>query len=83
MNDGRTRVYVNWNAVRPKTWRDWAVVVAIGALGIAALALIAVIASTLLIGAGIVGAGAALYLYVTNLFRRGSRGRDVGPYQGN
>ena len=83
MNDGRTRIYLNWDAIRPKTWRDWARVVLFVAVGIAVFALVAVIASTLLIGAAIVGAGAAAYLAIANLFRRPSRSRDVGPYQGN
>lgn len=83
MNDGRTRIYVNWHAVRPKTWRDWASVVLFVAAGIAVFALVAVIASTLLIGAAIVGASAAAYLYIANLFRRRRSGREVGPYQGN
>lgn len=83
MNDGRTRIYINWDAIRPKTGRDWARVLVFVAVGIAALALIAVIASTLLVGAAIVGAAAAAYLAIVNMFRRSSRSRDVGPYQGN
>ena len=83
MNDGRTRIYLNWDAIRPKTWRDWARVIVFVAVGIALIALVAVIASTLLIGAAVVGTGAALYLAIANLFRRRPHGRSVEPYQGN
>lgn len=80
MND-RPRIYINWSAIRPATWRDWMRVVILAALGIAALALIAVLASTLLVAAIIVGAGAAIYLFIVNLFRR--PGRNLSRYQGN
>ena len=81
----RPRIYINWAAVRPRTWRDWARAIAFFAFAIAALALIAIVASTLLITAAVVGACAAAYLYIANLFRRGgrSRRRDITPYQGD
>ncbi|MBP6012148.1 MAG: hypothetical protein KBA31_07970 [Alphaproteobacteria bacterium] len=77
------RVYINWDHIRPKTWRDWFRVTTIVAVGIAMLALIAIIASTLLIVAAVVALVAGAYLYIANLFRRRRSGREVGPYQGN
>ena len=56
--------------------------IAILALSIAALALIAIVASTLFVIALVVGAGAAAAWFVGNLFR-GRKGRGVGPYRGN
>lgn len=68
------RVSINWEYLRPKTWRDW-----LRATG--ALALIAIIASTLLVIALVVAVGSAIAWFVGNVFRR--KGREVGPYKGN
>jgi hypothetical protein len=79
--DDRPRIMINWNAVRPKGWRGWLTAAGVAAAALGVLALIAIVASTLLIIALIVGAGSAIAFFVGNLFRR--KGRDVGPYRGN
>ena len=79
--DDLPRVSINWSYFRPKSWRDWLAAAGFLAVAVAALALIAVVASTLLIVALIVGVGSAAAWFIGNLFRR--KGRDVGPYRGN
>ena len=77
----RPRIYINWQQVRPNSWRAWLVAIGFVALAIAVLALVAVIASTLFVVAVVVGLASALAWFVGNLFRR--RSREIGPYRGN
>ena len=83
MNDPRDlpRVTINWAHFKPRGWRGWLSVAGFLAVAVAVLALIAIVASTLLIVALIVGAGSAVVWFFGNLFRR--KGREVGPYKGN
>jgi hypothetical protein len=75
------RVSINWHYLRPKGWRGWIAAAGFLAVAVAVLALIAVVASTLLVIALIVGLGSAAAYFIGNLFRR--KGREVGPYRGN
>ncbi len=83
MSDPRDmpRVTINWTQFRPQGWRGWIAAAGFLAIAIAVLALIAIIASTLLVVALIVGIGSAAAWFIGNLFRR--KGREVGPYRGN
>jgi fatty acid desaturase len=79
--DNRTRVYINWAQFRPRGWRGWISVAGFLAVAVAVLALIAIVASTLLFVALIVGLGSAVAFFLGNLFS--GKSREVGPYKGN
>jgi hypothetical protein len=83
MNDPRDlpRVSINWAYFKPRGWRGWLSAAGFLAVALGVLALIAIVASTLLVVALIVGAGSAAAFFIGNLFRR--KGREVGPYKGN
>ncbi|NOT42021.1 MAG: hypothetical protein HOP13_16195 [Alphaproteobacteria bacterium] len=83
MSDPRDmpRVTINWAQFRPRGWRGWIAAAGFLAVAIAVLALIAIIASTLLVVALIVGLGSAAAFFIGNLFR--GKKREVGPYRGN
>ncbi|MFM9864526.1 MAG: hypothetical protein ACKVRO_13055 [Micropepsaceae bacterium] len=83
MSDPRDmpRVTINWAQFRPQGWRGWITAAGFLAVAIAVLALIAIIASTLLVVALIVGLGSAAAFFIGNLFR--GKKREVGPYRGN
>ena len=83
MSDPRDipRVTINWERVRPVGWRGWIAAAGFLAVAVAVLALIAIVASTLLVVALIVGLGSAAAWLIGSLFRR--KGREVGPYRGN
>ena len=83
MSDPRDmpRVSINWSYFKPKGWRQWLAASGFLAVAVGVLALVAIVASTLLVVALIVGAGSAVAFFIGNLFRR--KGRDVGQYRGN
>jgi hypothetical protein len=83
MSDPRDmpRVYINWAQFKPRGWRGWIAAAGFLAVAIAVLALIAIVASTLLVVALVVGLGSAAAFLIGNLFR--GKKREVGPYRGN
>ena len=83
MSDPRDmpRVTINWAQFQPRGWRAWIAAAGFLAVAVAVLALIAIVASTLLVVALIVGIASAAAWFIGNLFRR--KGREVGQYRGN
>jgi heme A synthase len=79
--DNGTRIYVNWERVRPRTLRGWATAFAFVVVAILMLALFAAIASTLLVIAAVIAVFSTVTWFVSSLFRR--RSRDVVPYREN
>ena len=82
MSDPRDmpKVTINWAYFRPQGWRGWIAAAGFLAVAIAVLALIAIVASTLLVVALVVGLGSAAAFFIGNLFRR--KGREVEQCRG-
>lgn len=79
--DNGTRIYINWDRLRPRTLRGWMAAFAFVLVAIFVSALFAAIASTLLIITAVIAVFSTVTWFVGSLFRR--RSRDVVPYREN
>jgi len=79
--DNGTRIYINWERIRPRTARGWVSAFVFVIVAMMVLALFAAIASTLLVIAAVIAVFSTVTWFVSSLFRR--RSRDVVPYREN